>query len=362
MLNPFYNRGEHRVRSFWRVLIQGVLYVAGTILFGIALGVGVVLWLLASGQVTPAQMQDARVLSPLISRALNELPGLNLLSALVSFVLLLGTVALAGRFLDHRPFKDFGFHWNGAWRRDFGFGLALGALLMLGIFGVEWAAGWVTITGLFQSRENNFALAILQGAISFIFVGVYEELFSRGYQLRNLAEGLNWRWFGPRGALVLAYLLSSLVFGFLHWLNPNSTLWTTLNLVLAGLFLGLGLILTGELAIGIGIHITWNFFQGYVFGLPVSGIAISASLIGIRQSGPELWTGGAFGPEGGLMGILAILVGVAFILLWVRYTRGRIALDERLAGYVRPGAPAGDQTVTGKSSTRPPDHFPIVFK
>ncbi len=321
MINPFYNRAEGRVRSFWRLLIQGLLFLIGIVLFGVILGVAVAIWLVLTGQLTPAAMQEPAVLSAALERALSQIPFLNALSALYSFLLLLATLAFAGRFLDHRPLADFGFHSSPAWRRDFAFGLALGALLMLGIFALEWAAGWVNILGLFYLRGSNFVLAILQGVITFFLVGIYEELFSRGYQLRNLAEGLNWRPIGPRAAILLAYFLSSLVFGFLHWLNPNSTIGTTLNLVLAGLFLGLGFILTGDLAISIGIHMTWNFFQGYVFGFPVSGGAQSSSIVGIQQGGPALWTGGAFGPEAGLIVLPALALGAGLIYL---YTRSRL--------------------------------------
>ena len=102
-------------------------------------------------------------------------------------------------------------------------------------------------------------------------------------------------------AVLISYLLISVFFGFLHGNNPNATLVSSINVSLIGLFLGLAFILTGELAIPIGLHIAWNFTQGYVFGFPVSGSETHISLIGIHQTGPILWTGGAFGPEGGLI-------------------------------------------------------------
>ncbi len=62
--------------------------------------------------------------------------------------------------------------------------------------------------------------------------------------------------------------------------------------------------LTGELAFPIGLHIAWNFFQGNVFGFPVSGTTSTTSLIAIEQGGPEIWTGGVFGPEAASWGSL----------------------------------------------------------
>jgi membrane protease YdiL (CAAX protease family) len=161
-------------------------------------------------------------------------------------------------------------------------------------------------------------------------------MLSRGYQLRNVAEGLAWRWWSPRTALIAGWLLSSAFFGLLHAGNPNATPTSTAFLMLAGLFLGLGFILTGELAIPIGLHITWNIFQGNVFGFPVSGTTVEASILAIEQRGPTLLTGGAFGPEGGISGLVALVFGSVAIWVWVRRTRGAAAPRGELAAYSRP--------------------------
>ena len=134
---------------------------------------------------------------------------------------------------------------------------------------------------------------------------------------------------------MIATLLSSAVFGLLHLGNPNAGFISTFNIFVAGaLLFALGVLLTGELAIPIGVHITWNFFQGNVFGFPVSGIEFRmATFISIQQGGPELWTGGAFGPEAGLLGLAAILLGGALTATWVRWRSGRARLRTQLAEY-----------------------------
>jgi membrane protease YdiL (CAAX protease family) len=228
---------------------------------------------------------------------------------------------------------DFGFRLNRNWWIDFGFGLLLGAILMVIIFSVELAAGWVTITATLAAPQGSaFVPAILGVLLMFVLVGFNEELASRGYQLRNMAEGLNWRSIGPRWAIVIATLLSSAIFGLMHLGNFNMTAISTFNLFLAGISLAVGYLLTGDLAIPIGLHITWNFFQGNVFGFPVSGMPFNrTTFIAIEQGGPELWTGGAFGPEAGLVGIGAMVLGVLLTVLWVYLRRGTVSLHLPLA-------------------------------
>jgi len=249
---------------------------------------------------------------------------------------LLAATLLAATLLDRRPWTDLGFHWSPSWWADLGFGLALGALLMVLIFVVEWALGWVTVTEAFHTTHpsGQFWQGLVSPLLIFLYVGVYEELLDRGYLLRNLAEGLNLRWFGPTVGLLLGWLVSSGLFGLAHMGNPHGSWLSTLYLSLGGLFLGLGYVLTGELAIPVGLHITWNFFQGTVLGFPVSGIDFSqTSFIAIAQSGPALWTGGVFGPEAGLLGLLAGLLGSLLIVLWVRWRYGCVKLRVSLAQY-----------------------------
>ncbi|HHX66215.1 MAG TPA: CPBP family intramembrane metalloprotease [Chloroflexi bacterium] len=305
LLRPFWNHHERRLRLFWRLLGMAILLFIVSILLGLAL--------FAMGLVDsfPAQMV------------------LTLLSTV-------GSMALAGWALDRRRFADYGLHLNRTWWTDFAFGLGLGVLLMAGIFAISWAAGWVVVVDTLVTATPGvpFARALLVPILLFLAVGIYEEMLLRGYLLRNLAEGLNMRWISSRGAVIAAWVLSSVVFGVLHATNPNSTVISTINLSLAGIFLGLGYVLTKSLAIPIGLHITWNLFQGTVFGFPVSGVQFGeARFLVIQQTGPEAWTGGAFGPEAGLSGILAMVVGSLLTVWWVARRHGRALVQSGLAEY-----------------------------
>jgi membrane protease YdiL (CAAX protease family) len=323
--NIFWNGDQRRVRALWRLIGQLIIWAVIALLVQIGLGSIALMIRTLQGKVTAGPM------------TLLGSPLTIMLMALGIVVSLVASVWLAGRFLDRRPFADFGFHMNGNWWTDLGFGLFLGAVLMLLIFLIEFGAGWVTVTGTFETDNPDvpFFLAILVPLIIFVAVGIYEELLSRGYHLHNMAEGMNWKAIGPRWALVIATLLSSALFGLVHLGNPNASFISSFNIFIAGaVILATGYLLTGELAIPIGVHITWNFFQGNMFGFPVSGADFGfAKFISIQQGGPDVWTGGAFGPEAGLLGLGAMLLGGALIALWVRWRYGRVGLHTALAEY-----------------------------
>ena len=302
LVYPFWNSSQRRPRALWRIVL--FLLVMSLLMFALIF-------------ILPPFRYEV---SPFVE--------------VVSILL----AAWASAWLwDRRPFADYGFHFNSQWWRDFGFGLMLGALLMTGIFLVEWMAGWVEVVDTIHEGvlPGAFLPSWVFFLMTFVAVGISEELLTRGYLIRNLAEGLNMPPLYEKYAVLLAWLITAVVFGLLHLGNPHMNTLSTANLIVAGLFLGLGYIMTGELAIPIGLHISWNFFQGNVFGFPVSGISRfrQVTLIATKQHGPELWTGGAFGPEGGLLSLVAMMGGSVLILLWLRHHNGHLHLATNIATY-----------------------------
>ena len=331
----FWNRSESRLRAPWRLLITVLLGLFGIgVLRLLALFV-IAFLLVLTAQVPLGALGNVQELTQAINMAIARFPlliGLRWLIVLLSVGL---AFFLLARFVDRRPWRDYGFHFDAAWWRDLGFGVFLGLALMGAIFGVECLLGWASVVGLSENGQPKlpFWQLLVDGLLFCVLVGVEEEWFARGYLIRNLAEGLRSPRVGPKAAVLLSYLLTSLFFGFLHADNANATLVSSLELTLVGLFFGLGFVLTGELAIPIGVHVAWNFAQGYVFGFPVSGVDEHLALIATRQTGPTPSTGGAFGPEGGLIGFLATLLGMVLVYGWVRWTRRRVSVQAKLAQY-----------------------------
>jgi len=108
---------------------------------------------------------------------------------------------------------------------------------------------------------------------------------------------------------------------------------SVVNIALFGALFAASYLLTERIAVAIGMHVTWNVSLASVFGFPVSGITTPVTVVAVEQSGPTLVTGGSFGPEGGLVALLALVVGAGALAWWVRWREG--AFEWRV-GVARP--------------------------
>ena len=131
-------------------------------------------------------------------------------------------------------------------------------------------------------------------------------MISRGYHLQTIASGTDLFW---------GVVLSSTVFSLLHIFNDGANWASVAGIFFAGVLFAYAYIRTKQLWLPIGMHIGWNFFEGVVFGFPVSGLDTYA-LTRITVQGPEIWTGGVFGPEAGLIVLPSLVLGAVLIYLY----------------------------------------------
>ncbi|MFT4912448.1 MAG: membrane protease YdiL (CAAX protease family) [Brevundimonas sp.] len=191
---------------------------------------------------------------------------------------------------------------------ELGVGLVIGALMFAAVMGL------MAVFGLYDIQALGLAPAWVSVGKA-IQSGVIEELMIRAVLLR-----LIWRAFGPW----VAFAVSAALFGFGHIANPNASVFAAVCIALeAGIMLGAFYALTGRLWLSIGVHAAWNFTQGYLFGAAVSGgdfgpsIARSTARAGV----PEWLSGGAFGPEASLPG-LVVCTGVGVAVMWLAWRAG----------------------------------------
>ena len=287
--NWFVNVSTRRPRALWRILIG---YVSMMVIIGVL-----------------AAIVDAI-----------EVPWIESFAwQLVSAPLLITLARLLARSTDRREYGEYGLGARDQQAKHLMVGILAGATLTTAIFLSGYAVGAIKVTGFAQTTYSvPWILTFLGFMFRYASVGVFEELFHRGFLITNLSEGFRSA-FG-RQARMIALVASSLIFGLLHFGNDHATGLAALNIFLLGVLLGLPYVRTGSLYASVGLHFAWNFFLGNIYGLPVSGYESRTALIRTESTDSMLWTGGSFGPEGSIIATGLVIVA---ILVTFRLTASR---------------------------------------
>lgn len=232
-----------------------------------------------------------------------------------------------GRIFEDLPFRALGLWFTKNWLKD----LFLGCLL--GAASVGLAALTAAIFGGVSFQFNRAAgatamLLTLGVSLSIFIVGaIFEETLFRGYVLQTLARAKLF-WAG--------LIITSLLFASGHNGNPGAGVFSWLNTFIAGAWFALAYYKTRNLWFPFGLHLMWNWFQGAILGINVSGLQkiVPAPVWQATDSGPEWLTGGRYGLEGGAACTLALIISIALIyfLPILRPTEEMLALtsEEKL--------------------------------
>lgn len=269
----------------------------------------------------------------------NDFVGLpDIFPQTVAIVLITIGLAAIAWFVDRRRLHDMGLGLDRKWGLDLLAGLVVGLVMAGVVVAVLVATGLATVSTTYAVEDPNFTFAagstptaLVYGFLFFATFATLEEILLRGYLLVNVAEGIRGISSTDRRAVLAAVGLTAALFGVLHAANPGGTALSLLNITAAGVFFGLAYAVTERLAFPIGVHVTWNFALGSLFGLPVSGLRTDSALLAVEPDGPTLVTGGSFGPEGGAVMLVALAVGVGAFVWWGRRQYGDLAVDERIA-------------------------------
>ena len=223
---------------------------------------------------------------------------LHLLGALVLAAAIVALWKAMQRWLERR--RDGEFALSGA-PSELAIGLGFGFALFSVMTGIVAALGGFEVLGL------RGAGAIWPMLAMGVTTSVFEETLFRGILFRHLETML-----GSWAALVA----TSGLFGLAHLSNPDSSAFAAFAIAMeAGILLGAAYMLTRRLWLAIGIHAAWNFTQGWVFSIPVSGGDAPLGLLITRRVGPEWLTGGDFGLEASVVAmIVATIAGVAMLV------------------------------------------------
>ena len=204
------------------------------------------------------------------------------------------------RIFERRAASETGIrgHWSGLMA-----GLAIGTLLIGMIYLVMYASGIANPQA--GSGFAGLTVAVLRA----LSVAMLEELLFRGVLLRITEEVCG---------TTAAILVSTVLFGLAHAANPGATPFNIFALTAElGILLSLAYVLTRNIWLAVGVHMAWNFMQGFVFGTEVSGSREPSSLFTTSMTGPDLLTGGSFGIEGSLISLAVCLAASAVLAVLI---------------------------------------------
>lgn len=225
---------------------------------------------------------------------------------MVPFLLVL-VATWACTSLRREPLGSVGLRIDRPWLRQVGAGTLLG----LASLGLAVALIWLVGGVHFELDPRRSVAGLALGLYVFLCGALFEELLFRGFLFQRLAAGVG---------VWTAQILFAVLFSLGHWGNPGmdgtTKLWASLELGLAALLLGLAYLRTGSLALPIGLHLGWNWAQGTLLGHGVSGFDQHGWFRPVFHGQQEWISGGNFGPEASVFGVVADLVLIVALWRW----------------------------------------------
>lgn len=284
---PFSRRSRARIHAAERTRFGGTTLTIGRILLAIAM-------ILPAVIIVDTALRGAFAF--LNIDPLSSIP-LMITGGLVGTLAVISGYAVYVHWIEARPVAELA-RQNAP--RELFVGATLGAALFTTAVGIVWLAGGYEITGM------NPWIILVPAITGALFWATLEELIYRGVLLRIIETKLG-TW--------IALGISSLAFAGFHVVaTPNVTLWTGVSVFIAGLWLGGAYLYTRRLWFPIALHATWNFTQGAVFGIAVSGDEAGQGLFVGTTSGPTWLSGGAYGLEGSVI-VVGVLLLASIVIL-----------------------------------------------
>ncbi len=269
-----------KLRSGWRFAVFVSAYIVAAI----------ILSPLVIGLVQALQLQGARV---------------YLLSSFISLIPALVIGWLCGKYLEGLPFRALGASFTRGWLTHLLLGFLIGAATLGFAIGIAALFGELRFT-FNEAGTIPIVRTLVVSFVVFALAAAFEEVLFRGYILQTFARsGLGW----------FAIALTSVFFGIVHLNNPNANYVSAINTALAGVWFGLGYLKTGDLWFVWGMHLFWNWMQGAIFGIEVSGLTaiVHSPLLKESDHGPAWLTGENYGIEASIACTIALILSTVAI-------------------------------------------------
>ena len=249
--------------------------------------------------ITDYEEYNTAITSALERLYANMPPWMNAFSLISTVATIIAVMIYCCKIEKRRPFT-LGFLRKGA-VPEYISGLFIGLFMFSVAYGIAILSGEITFGGFdFQVNIGMIVLFFL----GFLVQGASEEILLRGYFFVSGAAN---------SSVAVSVFVSSGLFAAMHLGNPGISFLAIINLFLFGVFAALYFLRRGSIWGICAVHSVWNFAQGNVFGCKVSGMNMGESLFTVNENGGTLWSGGAFGPEGGLCVTVVLVIGITVL-------------------------------------------------
>ncbi len=287
---------EGKVRSGWKIaIVMAIFYIS---IFAVSIVIGIVVSgiLMASGDL----LAGANAFSyTYTERGQKIMENVNMIMMFIQEVITILIPILAWKISTKRRLSDMGFTPLKSDYKELLAGLIFGILSISVVFAAILLSGQAEIA----TWKPHFATSQLLYLFIFIMVGFAEELLSRGYIMSVLRQ---------TKSIAAIMIIPSVIFALLHSFNSGIGIVAYINLTLVGILFSYMYLKSGNIWMPIGYHITWNYFQGNVFGFKVSGTEV-VGMLSTSYTKDNILNGGAFGPEGGLFVTGILLIGFVVV-------------------------------------------------
>ena len=295
--NKIIRNKSGRVRSGWIILIVMGIFEALSYGYGM-----LVIKILRSWCIATGNLDDTTgYASPLVDWLNDDF--LPIFFQISMEIIMIAVPVMAWRLMRH-SMAEMGLAPPKRGGRELWVGMIFGIVNISVVFGLVLLEGNARIVSLTPVFSGQAAWWIF----TFIMVGFAEEIMNRGFFMSTLRRTNN---------MYLIVLAPSVIFGCIHLSNPNVTVISMLNIILVGVLFSYMYIKSGNIWMCIGYHITWNIFQGVIYGMPVSGLNIKG-FITTEFLQDNLFNGGGFGVEGGVLTTAVTLLGFLFVRHYYR--------------------------------------------
>ncbi|WP_346935798.1 type II CAAX endopeptidase family protein [Clostridium sp.] len=276
-------KAEHKHNPFLNLLISIILILVSQIILILPMAIiGIIIAVKNNG----------------LSMTMDN-PALNLIN-LFSTGFLIIICILYCKFSEKRNLRSMGLIKKGAFK-EYGIGLIIGLIMFSAIVLILMLSGQLS----FVSVTLSSLPIIILYFIGFMIQGASEEFLCRGFLLTSIAA---------KNGIILGIILNSCLFGFLHLFNAGFSILPLINIILVGIFFSVYAYRTDNIIGACAIHSMWNFAQGNIYGILVSGMNIGPSIFKVNNFSESLLSGGAFGAEGGLACTIVLIISTLLVV------------------------------------------------